>query len=82
MISARKVKILSGLSELSTFIKTILDSHEGRLKERYESELNENIQPLIQRYQAVKDTTFENNQRVEDLYARINLFISTQAKLH
>lgn len=78
---ARKVKVLSGLSELSTFIKTMLDSHEGRIKERYEIDLNDSVQPLIKRYQAVKELDFNNNQFVEDLYARLKLYTTTQAKL-
>lgn len=81
VLTSRKLKILSGISELSTFIKTMLDTHEGAIKNRYENELNESVQSLIQRYQLVKEMEFENNQYVEDLYARLKLYITTQGTL-
>lgn len=60
----------------------MLDTHEGSLKLRYENELYSSLQPIIQKYQVVKDSEFTSNQYVEDLYARLKLYITSQATLH
>ena len=73
--------MLSCLAELSSFIKVQLDTHDGKIKERYELELNESIQNLIQRYHMIKDVDYDKDDLIEDFYTRTKLFISTQAKL-
>ena len=81
LLVSRKLKVLTAISELSTYIKTSIDMRDDNTKNNVEREFCESLPDLLNDYKKIKDMNFSDERYTDDFFSKIKLFMYNHKNL-